>query len=121
MHQVLCLCDLVWFGMEQVQFADTKATFILGANSALVSYLFSTPLVRDAGQMASLATAMRMMCMLCLLYSSYHVLKVVRPRLASYDDRVKEKNTLRTSLLIPRSLSHVCIAVGLAERQLLVL
>lgn len=73
----------------QVQFADTKATFILGANSALVSYLFSTPLVGDAGQVANLATALRMMCLLCLLYSSYHVLKVVRPRLVTFTDKVR--------------------------------
>lgn len=74
-----------------MQFGDTKATFILGANSALVSYLFSTPLVREAGQVASLATAMRMMCLVCLLFSSYHVLKVVRPRLVTFKDKASRR------------------------------
>lgn len=83
------LLRVVFFSLVQVQFADTKATFILGANSALVSYLFSTPLARDAGHIASLATALRMMCLLCLLYSSYHVLKVVRPRLVTFTDKVR--------------------------------
>lgn len=96
----------------QVQFADTKATFILGANSALVSYLFSTPLVRDAGQIASLATALRMMCLACLLFSSYYVLKVVRPRLVTFQDKVSAdlcRHTLsEMSLLLICHLNWLC-------------